>query len=143
MAKIETVSTRSPRGTKPVSEAFFAALARIPAASRAVVAKAAQAMIRDEIKTQRDKAKAAGARQKTVKPVAAKALATVTKGAAAKHPAAAKSLAKKTGPTKAAGTKASAPAPKAKAPKAATSVRAKKAVADAPEAKPAETAVVA
>ena len=58
MAKTETMSTRSPRGTKPVSDAFFAALESIPTASRAMVAKAAQAMIRDELKTQRDRARA-------------------------------------------------------------------------------------
>ena len=68
MAKSETASTRAPRGTKPVSQAFFAALDAIPEASRAAVAKAAQAMIRDEIKSHREKVKAASAKDKARKP---------------------------------------------------------------------------
>ena len=68
MAKSETASPRAPRGTKSVSQAFFAALDAIPEASRAAVAKAAQAMIRDEIKSQREKAKAASAKDKARKP---------------------------------------------------------------------------
>ena len=102
MAKTETMSARSPRGTRPVSEAFFAALAGVPAASRAVVAKAAQAMIRDELKVQRDRAKATGAKQKAAKPMAAKASASATKPAttarpAAKAPTKTRALAKKPG----------------------------------------------
>ena len=125
MAKTETISTRSPRGTKPVSEAFFTALARIPTASRGVVAKAAQAMIRDELKIQRDKAKAADAKQKAAKPVAVKA------------PVAAK----QTGATKkAVATKPSAPATKAKAKKVSKPVQAKTPAAEKSETKPAETA---
>ena len=132
MAKAETMSTRSPRGTKPVSEAFFAALARIPAASRAVVAKAAQTMIRDELKTQRDKAKTADVKQKAVK------VSTAGKAAVAKQPVRTKSSAKT-----AAIKKASAPAPRMKSPKAATPAQAKKAAGSRPEAKRAETATVA
>lgn len=68
MAKAETTTARVPRGTKPVSQAFFTALEAIPEASRAAVAKAAQAMIRDQIKAQREKAKAAAAKEKARKP---------------------------------------------------------------------------
>ena len=84
MAKSETTTARSPRGAGPVSQAFFTALATIPEASRIAVAKAAQAMIRDQMKMQRDKAKAAAVKEKAAaakektltakaaKPVAAK-----------------------------------------------------------------------
>jgi len=70
MAKPEATTSRAPRGTKLVSQAFFAALEDIPEASRAAVAKAAQAMIREEIKSQREKARAcaASAKQKARKP---------------------------------------------------------------------------
>ena len=46
MLKSETTSARSPRGTKPVSQAFFTALDAVPEAARSAVAKAAQVMIR-------------------------------------------------------------------------------------------------
>lgn len=72
MAKAETTTARAPRGTKPVSQAFFTALEAIPEASRAAVAKAAQAMIRDQIKAQREKAKAAAAKEKARKPAVQK-----------------------------------------------------------------------
>ena len=82
MAKIQTTTARSPRGAKPVSQAFFTALETIPEASRVAVAKAAQAMIRDQMKTQRDKAKVAAAKEKAAaakdkanKPVADKPMA--------------------------------------------------------------------
>ncbi len=58
MAKAETASTRLPRGTKPVAQAFLAALDSVPEMSRAAVAKAAQAMIRDELKARREKERA-------------------------------------------------------------------------------------
>lgn len=135
MVKIETAPTRSPRGTKPVSEAFFAALGKLPATSHAVVAKAAQAMIRDELKTQRDKVKAANAKQKLAKPVAVKARAIVTKPVVAKQVVAAKS----SGKAKTIGKNAGAATPAAKLSKAAKPVQAKKAAA----AKPAETAATA
>ena len=64
MAKAETTTARSPRGAKPVSQAFFTALETIPEASRVAVAKAAQALIRDQIKTQREKAKVGAAKAK-------------------------------------------------------------------------------
>ena len=64
MAKAETTAARLPRGAKPVSQAFFTALETIPEASRSAVAKAAQALIRDQMKMQRDKAKASAAKEK-------------------------------------------------------------------------------
>ncbi len=64
MLKAETTPTRAPRGTKPVSQAFFTALDAVPEASRAAVAKAAQVMIRDELKARRDKMKAAASKEK-------------------------------------------------------------------------------
>ncbi len=64
MAKTESTAARSPRGTKPVAQAFFSALDTIPEAARAAVAKAAQAMIRDQIKLQREKAKLVAAKAK-------------------------------------------------------------------------------
>ncbi len=115
MAKAETMSTRSPRGTKPVSNTFFAALGSIPAASRAVVAKAAQAMIRDKLKAQQDKTKAAGIKQRTAQSAAARTLAATKKPAAVKTPSAAKSSTK----AKATAKKANAPVFKTKATKAA------------------------
>ncbi len=75
MAKAETSTTRAPRGAKPVSQAFLTALENIPDASRAAVAKAAQAMIRDELKLRREKIKAKAAKLRLsapVKPAAAK-----------------------------------------------------------------------
>jgi hypothetical protein len=63
MAKAET-TTRAPRGAKPVSQAFFAALETIPEATRSAVAKAAQTMIRDELKLRGEKVKAATAKAK-------------------------------------------------------------------------------
>lgn len=64
MAKTETASTRLPRGTKPVAQAFFSALDSVPDAQRAAVLKAAQGMIRDELKARKDKAKATSAKAK-------------------------------------------------------------------------------
>ncbi len=58
MAKAETASTRLPRGTKPVAQAFLAALDSVPEMSRAAVAKAAQAMVRDELKARRERERA-------------------------------------------------------------------------------------
>jgi len=67
-----TSKARAPRGTKPVTQAFFAALDSVPEASRSAVAKAAQMMIRDELKNRRDKLKAAAAKEKARRPTAAK-----------------------------------------------------------------------
>ena len=68
MAKAETSSNRLPRGTKPVAQAFFAALESIPEASRSAVARAAQALIRDELKTRRERQKSMRADSKIVAP---------------------------------------------------------------------------
>jgi hypothetical protein len=68
MAKAETITPRAPRGTKPVSQAFFTALDAVPDAQRAAVAKAAQVMIRDELKLRREKVKAAAAKVKARTP---------------------------------------------------------------------------
>ncbi len=96
MLKAETTSTRAPRGTKPVSQAFFTALDAVPEASRAAVAKAAQAMIRDELKDRKEKMKAASAKEKARKP------APVAKKASVAEKPAAKTAAKKPGKTSAA-----------------------------------------
>lgn len=55
MAEPANSSTRLPRGTKPVVQAFLAALDAVPEVSRPAVAKAAQMMIRDELKARREK----------------------------------------------------------------------------------------
>ena len=68
MPKTETTATRAPRGTKPVSQAFFTALAAVPEAARSGVAKAALAMIRDELKARQEKIKASAAKEKARKP---------------------------------------------------------------------------
>jgi hypothetical protein len=72
MAKAEITTTRAPRGAKPVSQAFFTALESLPDASRTAVARAAQAMIRDELKARREKLKAAAIKEKARQPTAAK-----------------------------------------------------------------------
>ena len=58
MAKQAPASTRLPRGTKPVAQAFLNALDTVPEQSRAAVSKAALSMIRDEIKASREKQRA-------------------------------------------------------------------------------------
>jgi hypothetical protein len=58
MAKQAPVSTRLPRGTKPVGQAFLNALDTVPEQSRAAVSKAALSMIRDEIRASREKQRA-------------------------------------------------------------------------------------
>jgi hypothetical protein len=75
MLKAKSASTRAPRGSKTVSQAFFTALEDVPEASRAVVSKAAHAMIRDELKAMREKAKVAAAKIKARAPVKAKRIA--------------------------------------------------------------------
>jgi hypothetical protein len=72
MPKTETTATRAPRGTKPVSQAFFTALAAVPEAARSAVGKAALGMIRDELKARQEKIKASAAREKARKPPAPK-----------------------------------------------------------------------
>jgi hypothetical protein len=74
MANTETSRSRAPRGTKNVTDAFFAALNELPELRRAEVAKAAQLAIRDSLKVTRDKAKAAKIAARTrVAPAAKKA----------------------------------------------------------------------
>lgn len=58
MAESPTAPTRLPRGTKPVAQAFFTALATVPDAQRFAVARAAQILIRDGMRMQRQKARA-------------------------------------------------------------------------------------
>ncbi len=89
MANSETPRGRAPRGTKTVTDAFFAALHAVPEPRQAEVAKAAQTAIRDLLKLARDKAKAARAakrgRPATVAKTGLKAVAskkTVAKKAA-------------------------------------------------------------
>ena len=72
MLKAEVTASRAPRGSKPVSQAFFTALESIPEALRSAVARSAQVMIRDELKARREKIKAAAAKEKARKPVTAK-----------------------------------------------------------------------
>ena len=84
MAMKATATTRAPRGTKILTQAFFAAADGIPDMQRAAVIKSALAAIRDELKNARAKAKIAKAR-------------TVKSGAGAKAPKAAPAKARKTG----------------------------------------------
>jgi hypothetical protein len=63
MAKTSS-ATRAPRGTKILAKAFFAAADEIPEPQRAEVVKAALAVIRDELKTAREKAAVAKAKAK-------------------------------------------------------------------------------
>ena len=84
-AEATTSKARAPRGTKTVTQAFFAALDSVPEATRSAVAKAAQATIRDELKNRRDKLKAAAAKakEKARRPAAS----ARTRQSAGSHPA--------------------------------------------------------
>ena len=104
-----TASTsRAPRGTKVLAQAFFAAADNIPEAQRGAVVKAALALIRDDLKVAREKAAAAktkakgksataapakkmgrpvGSKNKAKAPVAAKATKVAAKRAKAKKAA--------------------------------------------------------
>ena len=129
MIKPDTSPARAPRGTKPVSQAFFAALESVPDASRAAVGKAALTMIRDEMKTRKDKLKMAAAKEKaaTVKDKAkTKAPAVAAKPApkrsakpAAKRAAkaVAKPMAEAAPPAAEPKLNGAAPAPKARKPR--------------------------
>ena len=57
-------AARAPRGTKILAKAFFAAADEIPEPQRAEVVKAALALIRDELKAEREKVAAAKAKAK-------------------------------------------------------------------------------
>ena len=74
MAKAETpaATTRAPRGAKPAAQAFLAALDSVPEAARSAVVKAAQVMIRDELKNRREKLKISTTKEKARRPAAAK-----------------------------------------------------------------------
>ena len=65
MPKASPARARLPRGTKPVMQAFFDALQAIPEHSRAEVAKAAHAGIRDALKAEREQAKEERARERS------------------------------------------------------------------------------
>lgn len=95
-------TTRAPRGTKPVTQAFFAALDAIPEAARAAVAKSALASIRDEMKAQKEKMRVVAAKEKEK--------AKAAKRTAAK-PAPAASPVAKAAPAKATPVKAAKAAP--------------------------------
>jgi hypothetical protein len=84
MAKAETTSTRAPRGSKIVTQAFFAALDAVPKMQQAAVFKAAQTMIRDEFKARKGKAVTAAAKERAKAPARTAAPAA---RAAAKKPA--------------------------------------------------------
>ena len=70
--EIAVKAARSPRGAKPVTKAFFTALDAVPDAMRSAVARAAQTMIRDQLKLRRDKLREAAAKEKARRPAAAK-----------------------------------------------------------------------
>jgi hypothetical protein len=59
MARNAAATTRAPRGTKVLAQAFFSAAGGIPEAQRAAVIKAALAAIREQLKDVREKAKIA------------------------------------------------------------------------------------
>jgi hypothetical protein len=96
MAPTATTTTRAPRGTKIVAEAFFAACNEIPEPQRADVTKAALTLIRDRLKDAREKAKLIRDKQKaagkkaaapTLAPRAPVTTAKKTPGKAAKKAA--------------------------------------------------------
>ena len=110
MLKAAATATRAPRGTKPVSQAFFTALESIPEMSRAAVAKAALTMIRDEMKTRKEKLKVATAKEKE-KARSAPAAPAKTTSKAAPAKSAAKTAAAKPTSAKRGPKAAAAPAP--------------------------------
>ena len=67
MAKA-AASSRAPRGTRVLTQAFFSAAEEIPEGQRDAVVKAAFASIRDALKEARDKAKAAKDKAKAGRP---------------------------------------------------------------------------
>jgi hypothetical protein len=93
MAIREDVRPRAPRGTKNVTQAFFAALDGIAEGQQAAVATAAVAGIRGELKDRRLRTKEAAGRAKakapakTKRPAKAKAAATRATPAAARKQA--------------------------------------------------------
>ena len=127
MAIKEDVQKRAPRGTKVVTQAFFAALDGIPGGQQADVGAAALAAIRDELKGRQVKSRESAVAAKA----SAKAKAPTRKNAPAKRTAPAKAATKP--PAGRGARKAAAPtrrAPAAASKQAATKkVPAKKVVA--------------
>ena len=72
MGKSATATDRAPRGTKVLAQAFFTAADGIPDDRRDAVVKAALALIREQLKDVRDKAKAARAKRAGAKGPAAR-----------------------------------------------------------------------
>jgi hypothetical protein len=72
MGKSATATDRAPRGTKVLAQAFFTAADGIPDDRRDAVVKAALALIREQLKDVRDKAKAAKAKHAGAKGPAAR-----------------------------------------------------------------------
>jgi hypothetical protein len=98
MAIKATATSRAPRGTKTLTQAFFSAADSVPEAQRAAVVKAALAAIRDELRNTRDKAKIAKAkaRAKSAKRPAARGAKSALGKTAAKKTAAVVSKANNT-----------------------------------------------
>jgi len=122
MATKDDTRTRAPRGTRNVTQAFFAALDGLSDGQQAGVATAALAAIRDALKARRLKAReaAARARAKTkattprrAKAVAKRAPAVAGKKAAAKKAPAKRAVASKVAKRKSSRKPASGPAPEA------------------------------
>ena len=115
MAKAETGTLRAPRGTKPVSAAFFSALDAAPEAQRVAIARAAQVMIRDELRARREKTKAASDRARANGKLATTAApgrkAAAPAGKPARKGGAASGKAAAANSASAASTKAAAKAP--------------------------------
>ncbi len=65
MATSEAARTRAPRGTKILTQAFFAALHDIPQAQQEAVAKAALIAVKEQLQLRRQKAKLLAARIRT------------------------------------------------------------------------------
>lgn len=62
MANLDVARPRAPRGTKILTQAFFAALSDIPQPQQEAVGKAALAAIKEQLQVKRQKAKSAEAR---------------------------------------------------------------------------------
>ena len=64
MAKTKVSATRAPRGSRVVTKAFFTALDDVREAQQESVARAAQIMIRDELKARRANAGSAATKRR-------------------------------------------------------------------------------
>ena len=62
MATSDAARPRAPRGTKILTQAFFAALSDIPEAQQEAVAKAALIAVKEQLQLRRQKAKLLSAR---------------------------------------------------------------------------------